>query len=96
MNKKSKKNYQQGDAFAERVTGIEPALSAWESVPSRAAVRPDLGDGASASDRERPPLTGVNGPLMARRPGTSFGWERPLGHLKDERLRWLPDVSVLK
>jgi hypothetical protein len=31
-----------------------------------------------------------------RAPGSSSGWDRPLGHLNDERLRWLPDVSVLK
>ena len=50
----------------ERVTGIEPALSAWESVPSGPVRCPDLRDGLSASDRERPFVTGVNGPLMAR------------------------------
>jgi hypothetical protein len=51
----------------ERVTGIEPALSAWEAVPSGPVTWPDLRRGVSASDRERPPVTGVNGPLMARR-----------------------------
>ena len=51
----------------ERVTGIEPALSAWEVVPSGPVTWPDLRDRVSASDRERPPVTGVNGPLMARR-----------------------------
>ena len=51
----------------ERVTGIEPALSAWESVPSGPIMRPDLRGGVSASDRDRPLVTGVNGPLMARR-----------------------------
>jgi hypothetical protein len=50
----------------ERVTGIEPALSAWESVPSGPVTCPDLRFGVSASDRERPLVTGVNGPLMAR------------------------------
>jgi hypothetical protein len=30
-------------------------------------MRPDLRFGLSASDRERPLVTGVNGPLMARR-----------------------------
>jgi hypothetical protein len=35
--------------------------------PVQAAVRPDLRSGLSASDRERPLITGVNGPLMARR-----------------------------
>ena len=50
----------------ERVTGIEPALSAWESVPSGPVTCPDLRGGVSASDRERPLITGVNGPLMAR------------------------------
>ena len=51
----------------ERVTGIEPALSAWEAVPSGPVTWPDLRRGLSASDRERPFVTGVNGPLMARR-----------------------------
>ena len=51
----------------ERVTGIEPALSAWEAVPSGPVTWPDLRCGLSASDRERPLVTGVNGPLMARR-----------------------------
>ena len=51
----------------ERVTGIEPALLAWESVPSGPVTWPDLRGGVSASDRERPLVTGVNGPLMARR-----------------------------
>jgi hypothetical protein len=50
----------------ERVTGIEPALSAWESVPSAPVTWPDLRGGVSASDRERPLIAGVNGPLMAR------------------------------
>ena len=51
----------------ERVTGIEPALSAWEAVPSGPVTWPDLRVGVSASDRERPLVTGVNGTLMARR-----------------------------
>ncbi len=34
---------------------------------ARAAMRPDLRGRLSASDRERPLVTGVNGPLMARR-----------------------------
>jgi hypothetical protein len=51
----------------ERVTGIEPALSAWEAVPSGHVIRPDLRDRLSGSDRERPFFTGVNGPLMAQR-----------------------------
>ena len=50
----------------ERVPGIEPALSAWEAVPSGPVTLPDLRSGVSASDRERPLVTGVNGPLMAR------------------------------
>lgn len=40
------------------VTGIEPELSAWESVPSGPVMWPDLRDGVSASDRERPLVTG--------------------------------------
>ena len=51
----------------ERATGIEPALSAWESVPSEPVTWPDLRGGICASDRERPVFAGVNGTLMARR-----------------------------
>ena len=53
----------------ERVTGIEPALSAWESVPSGPVTWPDLRVGVSASDRERPLVTGVNGPAILRDAG---------------------------
>jgi hypothetical protein len=51
----------------ERVTGIEPALSAWEAVPSGPVTCPDLRSRVSAGDRERPLATGVKGTLMARR-----------------------------
>ncbi len=57
----------------ERVTGIEPALSAWESVPSGPVTWPDLWVRLSASGRERPLFTVVNGPLMAR---PSSSWSR--------------------
>ena len=60
----------------ERVTGIEPALSAWESVPSGPVTWPDLRDGVSASGRERPLVTGVNGPLMARQIAPRLGRRR--------------------
>jgi hypothetical protein len=50
----------------ERVTGIEPALSAWESGPSGALTFSELRSWLSASDREIPVFTGVNGTLMAR------------------------------
>ena len=60
----------------ERVTGIEPALSAWESVPSGPVTWPDLRVGVFASDRERPLVTEVNGPLMARW-GLSAGTSDP-------------------
>jgi hypothetical protein len=49
----------------ERVAGIEPALSAWESVPFMPVTRPDLRGRVSAGDRERPLVTGVSGPLQA-------------------------------
>ena len=55
-------------SLLERVTGIEPALSAWKAVPSGPVTWLDLRGGLSASDRERPFFTGVNGTLMARRP----------------------------
>jgi hypothetical protein len=57
----------------ERVTGIEPALSARESVPSGSVIWPDLCGGVSIGDREIPLVTGVNGPLMARRPWSAYG-----------------------
>src|SRR5690242_63163 len=44
----------------------QSGLSAWEAVPSGPVTWPDLRGGVSASDRERPLVTGVNGPLMAR------------------------------
>jgi hypothetical protein len=82
------------------VVGVVAALrcgTGYCSRPLRAEARLLLcGLTCGAGVRERSLVSGVNGPLMARRPGTSFGRERPLGHLKDERLRWLPDVSVLK
>jgi hypothetical protein len=67
----------------ERVTGIEPALSAWESVPSGPVTWPDLRDEVSAGDRKRPLVTGVNGPLMARRTGVrpalmAVSWSSPV------------------
>jgi hypothetical protein len=46
----------------ERVTRIELALSAWESVPSRLLCPLTCGDGPSVNDRERPLVTR----LMAR------------------------------
>jgi hypothetical protein len=49
----------------ERVTGLEPALSAWESVQSGPSIWPDLRSGLSVSDHESPRFTLVNGPLMA-------------------------------
>jgi hypothetical protein len=54
-----------GSSSLERVTGIEPALSAWESVPF-GPMQPDLRCDRSTSDREYPRITRVNGTLMAR------------------------------
>jgi hypothetical protein len=45
---------------------LEVAPSAWESVPSGPVVLSDLRRGVPASDRKRPLVAGVNGPLMAR------------------------------
>jgi hypothetical protein len=47
--------------------GLRSRTVSWESVPSGPVMPSDLRDGVSASDRERPLVTGVNGPLMARR-----------------------------
>ena len=49
----------------------EPALSAWELGPSEAFTCPELRSWQSASDRETPALTGVNGTLMARQSWTA-------------------------
>ena len=58
------------------MTRSNPALSAWEAVPSGPVMWPDVRRGLSVSDRERPLVTGVNGPLMARQP-----WSASLGVL---------------
>jgi hypothetical protein len=50
----------------QRVTGIKPALSTWGIRPIGASDRPELGIRHTASDRDGPCVTGVNGPLMAR------------------------------
>ena len=60
----------------ERVTGVEPPLSARESVPFGPVTWPDLRIGLSASGRERLLVTGVIGPLMARRPGVAVNRSR--------------------
>ena len=54
-------------ARLERVTGIEPALSAWESDRSGPLTAPELGSRCTASDHDGPCDTGANGPPMARR-----------------------------
>jgi hypothetical protein len=80
----------------ERVTGIEPALSAWESDRSECLTGLAWASGAPLVTV----MDSVTPGLMARQwpgaPGTSLGRECPLGHLEDERLGGLPDVSVLK
>ena len=55
-----------------RVTGIEPALSTWESVRSWALICPELRSLLSAGHREIPVFAGANGTLMARR-----SWAEP-------------------
>jgi len=50
----------------ERVTGIEPALSAWESISSPQSRAAELGIRVSASDRGCLSFTGANGTMMAR------------------------------
>ena len=64
---------------SERVTRIEPALSAWESVRLRPSTWPDLRVGVSASDRERPLVAGAHRPVNgtpAMRCGGSPCWWR--------------------
>src|SRR5215467_364525 len=51
----------------ERVTGIEPALSAWESVSLPQFRAAELGIRVPASDHGCPSITVVNGRLLARR-----------------------------
>jgi hypothetical protein len=55
----------------ERVTGIEPALSAWESTDFTRNMHRDQHFRGSASDRETPLITVANGTLMAGR-GSRF------------------------
>jgi hypothetical protein len=55
-----------GGAHPERVTGIEPALSAWESTDFTRNMHRDQHFRGSASDREYPLFTALNGTLMAR------------------------------
>jgi hypothetical protein len=50
----------------ERVTGIEPALSAWESVRSPQFRAADLDIWVPGSDRGCLSFTEANGTLMAR------------------------------
>jgi hypothetical protein len=52
--------------LVERVTGIEPALSAWESVSAPQFSAAELGIRVSGSDRGSLSFTGANGTLMAR------------------------------
>ena len=51
----------------EQVTGNRTRTISLEICAVRAAMPPDLRDGVSASDREKPFVTGVNATLMARR-----------------------------
>jgi hypothetical protein len=50
----------------ERMTGIEPALSAWESTDSVRIVQLEQRCDPSVSTREMPRFPGANGTLMAR------------------------------
>ena len=52
----------------ERVTGIEPALSAWESDRSRPIRPAEQPTSGTVSSRECPLMTLVNCTLIARRP----------------------------
>ena len=58
--------FELGRYGVERVTGIEPALSAWESVPPPQFGVAELDIRLPARDRGWPPFTGANGTLMAR------------------------------
>jgi hypothetical protein len=84
----------------ERVTGIEPALSAWGSVHSGPSIWPELRRGLSVSDRVSPRFTRVNGPLMARlldhvegRPSAFQAGHIPSWRESSERYA-LPTVAV--
>jgi hypothetical protein len=48
------------------MTGIEPALSAWESTDSVRIMHVEQQKAPSTSTREIPRVTGANGPPMAR------------------------------
>jgi hypothetical protein len=59
-------HFQPGPSSLERVTGIEPALSAWKSTDFTRNMHRDQHLRESASDREYPLFTALNGTLMAR------------------------------
>jgi hypothetical protein len=59
----------------------------------RAVARPDLRSEVSASDRERPLLTGVNGTPMARPPRRSWGTD-DLGSRLGRLLTRLPSTTM--
>jgi hypothetical protein len=50
----------------ERMTGIEPALSAWESTDSVRIIQIEQHFTPTLWSRDRPLITAPNGPLMAR------------------------------
>lgn len=57
----------------------------------RAAIRPDLRGRLSASDRERPLFTGVNGPLMPGDPSLTCADRVPCSFPRPPR--WLPSIG---
>jgi hypothetical protein len=61
-------------SLLERMTGIEPALSAWESERPSLQLGRDLRIHGSPSDREYLLTTGINGTLMAGRLRGVGGW----------------------
>ena len=50
----------------ERMTGIEPALSAWEFAESVRFIQSEQQIRCTSTTRDRPLITTPNGPLMAR------------------------------
>jgi hypothetical protein len=63
------------------VTGIEPALSAWESTDFTRNMHRDQHFRGSASDREYPLFTALNGTLMARPEAGGKGFVTDVGRI---------------
>jgi hypothetical protein len=80
----------------ERVTGIEPALSAWESDRSRPIRPAEQPTSGTVSSRECPLMTLVNCTLIARRPSVFQAGHIPSWHGSCERYALSPVAAACR